>query len=69
MLHKTYRNNLTGKTEEGKAPFEAPYPKVRVDKIVSIAPRTIVFSANLYHKGLRIAIRCWNDQGNQRLMG
>ncbi len=56
-----------GKTEGGTAPSEASYPKVLRDKIVSIGPRTIVSSANLYHKALRIAIQCWNDQGNQRL--
>ncbi len=56
-----------GKTEGGTAPSEAYNPKVFRDKIVSIGPRTIVSSGNLYHKALRIAIRCWNDQGNQRL--
>ena len=58
-----------GKTEGGTAPSEAYNPKVLRDKIVSIDPRTIVTPANLYHKALRIAIRCWNDQGNRRLIG
>jgi len=56
-----------GKTEAGMAPSEASYPKVLRDKIVPMDPRTIVSSANLYHKALKIAIWCWNDQGNQRL--
>jgi len=58
-----------GKTEGGTASSEASYPKVFRDKIVPMDPRTIVSSANLYHKALRIANRCWNDQGNQRLIG
>ncbi len=53
-----------GKTEAGMSPSEASYPKVLRDKIVPMDPRTIVTSANLYHKALKIAMRCWNDQGN-----
>ncbi len=56
-----------GNTEGDTASSEASYPKVFRDKIVPMDPRTIVTSANLYHKVLRIAIRCWNVQGNQGL--
>ncbi len=58
-----------GKTEGGTAPSEASYPNVFRDKMVPMDPTTIVTCANLYHKALRIAIRCRNHQENQGLIG